>query len=129
MNSLNKNIGKRIRDIRKSRDISIEKMAESLKVSYSTYQRIESGETNSWVTYLERISNILNVEIEEIVLDKGKIEQNNTDQKGGVAVAQNLGTINNLSEKLIEQYEIRLKEKDTTITLLNNTINEFKTKK
>ncbi len=49
---LNKNIGKRIREIRKSKDISIEKMAENLKVSYSTYQRIESGETNSWVSYL-----------------------------------------------------------------------------
>lgn len=46
-----------------------------------------------------------------------------------MAVTQNLGTINNLSEKLIEQYEIRLKEKDETITLLNNQINNLNNKK
>ena len=34
--------------------------------------------------------------------------QNNNEQKGGVVV--NLGTINNLSEKLIEQYEERIKD-------------------
>jgi transcriptional regulator with XRE-family HTH domain len=129
MNMLNKNIGKRIREIRKSKDISIEKMAENLKVSYSTYQRIESGETNSWVSYLDTISSILEVEIEDIVLGKESIEQNNNHQNGGVAVTQNLGTINNLSEKLIEQYEIRLKEKDETITLLNNQINNLNNKK
>lgn len=77
MNMLNKNIGKRIREIRKSKDISIEKMAENLKVSYSTYQRIELGETNSWVSYLDTISSILEVEIEDIVLGKESIEQNN----------------------------------------------------
>jgi hypothetical protein len=40
---------------------------------------------------------------------------NNNDQKGGLAVAQNLGTINNLSEKLIEQFEERIKELKQTI--------------
>ena len=34
--------------------------------------------------------------------------QNNNEQKGGVVVI--LGTINNLSEKLIEQYEERIKD-------------------
>lgn len=126
MNNLNINIGKRIRDIRKSKDISIEKMAESLKVSYSTYQRIEAGETNSWVAYLEPISSILNVDVDDIVLAREKIEQNNTNQKGGVAIAQNSGTINYLSEKLIEQYEIRLKEKDEIINKLKENIGKNK---
>ena len=126
MNNLNINIGKRIRDIRKSKDISIEKMAESLKVSYSTYQRIEAGETNSWVVYLEPISSILNVDVDDIVLAREKIEQNNTNQKGGVAIAQNSGTINYLSEKLIEQYEIRLKEKDEIINKLKENIGKNK---
>jgi hypothetical protein len=55
------------------------------------------------------------------VLDKNFLDllpsecfQNNTKQKGGISVI-NLGTFNNLSEKLIEQYEIRLKEKDEII--------------
>jgi hypothetical protein len=51
-----------------------------------------------------------------IILDKSFLDllpsecfvQNNNEQKGGVVVI--LGTINNLSEKLIEQYEERIKD-------------------
>ncbi len=120
MTELNKNIGKRIREIRKDKNISIEKMAEKLNVSYSTYQRIETGETNSWANHLETISNVLDVPIEEIVVGKEQIIQNNSEQKGGVAL--NLGTINTLSEKLIEQFEIRIEDKEQTIMSLKKEI-------
>lgn len=122
MTELNKNIGKRIREIRKDKNISIEKMAENLNVSYSTYQRIETGETNSWANHLETISSILDVPIEEIVVGKEQIIQNNTEQKGGVAITQNLGTINTLSEKLIEQFELRIEDKEQTIMSLKKEI-------
>jgi hypothetical protein len=50
--------------------------------------------------------------------------QNNKDQNGGIGV--NLGTINQLSEKLIEQYEARLKEKEEKIKELEAIIKAFK---
>lgn len=126
MTGLNKRIGKRIREIRKYKNISIEKMAENLNVSYSTYQRIETGETSSWAFHLDNLSKTLNVAIEEIVLDKELITQNNNDQLGGIAVTQNMGTINALSEKLIDQFELRIKEKDETIESQNKIINDLK---
>ncbi len=123
MTDLNRNIGKRIREIRKNKNISIEKMAENLNVSYSTYQRIETGETSSWASHLENISSLLDVAIEDIVLDKEQIIQNNNDQIGGVAL--NMGTINTLSEKLIEQFELRIKEKDVLILKQNEVIDKL----
>jgi transcriptional regulator with XRE-family HTH domain len=128
MNNLNKSIGSRIRELRKKNDISMEKMAERLKISYSTYQRIETGETNSWATHLEEIASVFDVEMEEIVLDKEKITQHNTDQKGGVAISQNLGTINTLSEKVIELYESKLQDKDIIIEQLKQEMEKLKAK-
>ena len=40
---------------------------------------------------------------------------NNAKKNEGGVVGNNFGTINNLSDKLIEQYELRLKEKDIII--------------
>ena len=126
MSDLNKNIGSRIREFRRNKNISIEKMAENLNVSYSTYQRIELGETCSWANYLASISSLLDVGIEDIILDKDQVIQNNKDQVGGIAVSQNMGTINMISEKLIEQFELRIKEKDDIIAIQNKSINDLK---
>lgn len=49
----------------------------------------------------------------------------NNDQKGGIALAYQ-STINQLSEKLIEQYEERLKEKDIRIAEKDEIIKNLK---
>ena len=126
MVDLNKNIGSRIREFRRNKNISIEKMAENLNVSYSTYQRIETGETSSWVSHLESISNLLSVSVEEIVLDKDRIMENNNDQDCEVAIAQNIEIINILCKKIIEQFELRIKEKDEIIANQKINISDLK---
>lgn len=50
--------------------------------------------------------------------------QHNKHQKGGVGI--NLGTFNNLSEKLIEQYELRILDKDRIINFLEDEIKKIK---
>lgn len=93
-------------------------MAEKLNISYSTYQRIENGETNSWATHLEKISSLLEVSFEEIVIDKEKFIQINNEQSTGYFKSDII--INNLSERLIEQYEERIKELKETIAELKS---------
>jgi transcriptional regulator with XRE-family HTH domain len=97
-------------------------MAENLIVSLSTYQRIESGETNSWALHLEDISKTLGVSIEEIILDKEKyiqiVKEQSTGYNGEII-------INNLSEKVIELYEKRLEDKDFIIQSQAKRINEL----
>lgn len=126
MSTANKTIGKRIRNARKAKDLSIEKMAENLDVSYSTYQRIENGETNSWALHLDSICEILEIPLEEVVLGKEKYIQIVKEQSTATITGEVV--VNNLSEKVFELYENRLKDKDAIIEIQKNTIQELKEK-
>ena len=94
--------------------MSQELVTDYLHLSQSAYARMESGDSHSWASHIDKICEIFEITPEELVKNDS-ILQNNTNQKGGVAINQNLGTINNLSEKLIEQYEERIKELKQTI--------------
>ncbi len=50
---MNTSISKRIRSYIEERGFSQEELAEKLHISRSTYQRIENGETNSWIILLK----------------------------------------------------------------------------
>ncbi|MCT2409049.1 helix-turn-helix domain-containing protein [Chryseobacterium antibioticum] len=114
---MNTTIGKRIRKYREEKGISQEELAEKLHISRSTYQRIENGETNSWVNHIENICTSLDVNMEDILKpEEGYVQVNNNtdssnssnDNASGIIQSQ---TINyNTPEKLIEQYEERIKE-------------------
>ncbi|AZB23756.1 XRE family transcriptional regulator [Chryseobacterium bernardetii] len=113
--AVNTTIGKRIRKYREEKSLSQEELAEKLHISRSTYQRIENGETNSWINHIENICTTLDVSMEDILKpEEGytQINSNNTEQTNdnGGGVIQNQTNNYNTSEKLIEQYEERIKE-------------------
>lgn len=87
-------------------------MAEKLHISQSAYARIESGESGSWIHHIEKLSEIFDMKPENFLSDETN-NFSNLDQLGGFAF-QNVGTITTinsfLSEKLVEQYEERIKE-------------------
>lgn len=118
MNTL---VGKKIRTLRKQKGLSQEQVADHLHISQSTYARIESGESCSWANYITPISDLFGIPPEELLKNEivrvDKIETNN-------GAIYNTGIINQLSEKLIEQYEQRLKEKDIIISLLKSQKNK-----
>lgn len=115
-------VGKKIQALRKQKRLSQEQVADYIKVSQPVYTRIENGIGTSWAIYINNICNFFDITPEELVENKTKVIQENIDQKGGVAVNQNLGTIE-LSDKLIEQYERRLQEKDELIELFKRNSN------
>ena len=107
------NVAEKIKRLRKSKGFSQDDMAEKMHISQSAYARIENGESHSWAAHIEKLSDILEVKPEDFLTDEtNNLEQENTDQKGGMAFqfVGTINTINNLSEKLIEQYEERIKE-------------------
>ncbi|WP_144283557.1 helix-turn-helix domain-containing protein [Chryseobacterium echinoideorum] len=107
------NVAEKIKRLRKSKGYSQDDMAERMHISQSAYARIENGESHSWAAHIEKLSEILEVKPEDFLTDEtNNLEQENTDQKGGMAFqfVGTINTINNLSEKLIEQYEERIKE-------------------
>lgn len=107
------NVAEKIKRLRKSKGLSQDDMAERLHISQSAYARIETGESHSWAAHIEKLSEILEIKPEDFLTDEtNNLEQENTDQKGGMAFqfVGTINTINNLSEKLIEQYEERIAE-------------------
>lgn len=111
---MNTTIGKRIRKYREEKSLSQEELAEKLHISRSTYQRIENGETNSWINHIENICTTLDVSMEDILKpEEGYVQMNNNNDSSndnGSGVIQNQTINYHTSEKLIEQYEERIKE-------------------
>ncbi|MDR3025260.1 helix-turn-helix transcriptional regulator [Chryseobacterium sp.] len=111
---MNTTIGKRIRKHREEKGISQEDLAEKLHISRSTYQRIENGETNSWVNHIQNICTSLDVSMEDILKPEEAALQINTHNEStndnSSGIIQNQTNNYNTSEKLIEQYEERIRE-------------------
>jgi DNA-binding helix-turn-helix protein len=122
---MNEIVGEKIKNLRKSRNLSQEEVAEFIHVSQSTYARIESGASNSWAGYILPLCELFGIQPEELLkTDHIVINNNNTScQYSGGYV------INQLSDKLIEQYEKRFAEKDTLISYLQKELEELKTQR
>jgi transcriptional regulator with XRE-family HTH domain len=110
-----KNITSKIRNARNSKGFSQEYMAETLGISQRQYGRLENGESQMNLQYLEKISNELDIRLEDLFTNE--ITQENHNQSGGLANSGHI-IVNEFSEKLIEQYERRLIEKNDQISLL-----------
>lgn len=107
--NMNALIGKKLQTLRKERGFSQEQIADKLHISQSAYARIESGESHSWANHIQKICETYEITPEELVSNESIVINHN--QQGGGGYIQ----INQLSEKLIQQYEERIKEKDEII--------------
>jgi DNA-binding helix-turn-helix protein len=98
-------LGKKLKQVRLNKNLSQDFMAEMLEVSQKTYSNFENNKTKPDFSQIEKISKILDVSILEFLEDTEKYNfyQNNTGTNNGFVV-------NNFSEKLIEQYELRIKK-------------------
>ncbi|MAC95058.1 MAG: transcriptional regulator [Flavobacteriales bacterium] len=119
-------VGQRIKTLRERRGHSQEEVADSIHVSRATYERMENGKSNSWASHLEQLSSFFEVSPEYFVQDEEKSVQNNENPSGGMQLQNNgtIKTLNTLSEIIIEQYELRLQEKDKIISLLEEKLKE-----
>ena len=120
---MNKSVGKKLKELRKSKGIPIEDILKQLNVSKSTYDRMERGETASWISKIKPICDLYQIEPEELLLSEDKYVLINTKQKGD-STTLNEDIINNLSEKVIDLYERMLLEKDKKIEALENRLHQ-----
>jgi transcriptional regulator with XRE-family HTH domain len=111
-------IGNKLKSLRIEKGFETIMMADRLGISDTTYRRYERNESTPDLNMLEKIAKALDKNIFDLLPET--INYSNVKQKGGVAFAYN-STINQLSEKLIEQYELRIKEKNDMIALLKET--------
>lgn len=111
---MNISVGKKLKELRKSRGLTLEEICEQLSISPSTYTRMEKGETATWTSLIDKICDIYKIEPEELLLSEEKYVLINNNQNGGSTTLTG-NIINNLSEKVIELYERMLVEKDKKI--------------
>ncbi len=118
-------IGNKLRGFRVEKGLTTVTMAEQLGVSEPTYRRYENDKSFPDITMVDKIAKVLGKNFLELLPD-GIIFTNN-DQKGGIALAYQ-STINQISEKLVEQYEERIKELKEALTESRQIISELKNK-
>lgn len=112
-------IGTKIRKLRIQNKLSQPELASKLNISQTALSEIESGKTKK-VDFLlmDKVCNVFEVNFDYFLEDKKVFKiKNNT----GVAVGDN-AIINTISEKLIEQYEMRIAEKDDIIKELKKLL-------
>ena len=118
------NIGNKLRTLRTAKGYETVDMAEKLGISISTYGRYERNETVPDLNMLEKIAKEYEISLADLLTDDKIILS--SEQKNGTS--NNALMLNQLSDKLIEQYEIRIREKDETINQLNSKIKNLKNK-
>lgn len=121
---MNKLVGGKLKSLRKSKGFSLEEVIQKLNISKSTYDRMEKGETSSWITKIESICNLYEIEPEELFLSEEKYALINRQQTDKTMS----NTVINLSKKTIELYEKLLYEKNKRIVDLEHKLKN-KTKK
>src|SRR5690606_29346332 len=99
-------------------------LAEELGISETTYRRYERNESTPDLEILQKIANFYQMDIVELLSDD-KYVFNQHNKKGD----NNGLVINQLSEKLIQQYEERIRELKEINTDLKQTISELKNNK
>ncbi|GAA5085228.1 hypothetical protein GCM10023210_05840 [Chryseobacterium ginsengisoli] len=114
-------IGQKLKGMRIEKGFSTIEIAEKLDISESTYRRYEADKSFPDVFVLDKIAKIYDKDLTDLLPEGMTIINNNSGEH-----ANNAGYVMNqfLSEKLIQQYEERIKEKDEQIALLKSLLDK-----
>ncbi|WP_419495445.1 helix-turn-helix domain-containing protein [Chryseobacterium bernardetii] len=114
-------LGEKLKKARINKNFTQECLAEVLNVSQKTYSNFENDKSKPGFYQVEELAKILDVSVLDFLSgDSITVNQNNNNE---VAIAQNYAEIN-VSEKLIEQYEKRFKDKDAEIAYLRQLLDK-----
>jgi transcriptional regulator with XRE-family HTH domain len=110
----------KVRFFREQKKVSQEFVSTLLNIEQSQFSRRESGQIPFSINELEKLSELFDVEISEFFKEKTVIFTSN-NQSGG-----SFGQYVSVPDRLIEQYEMRLKEKEEMIDILKEQIKQLK---
>ena len=100
---MNKAVGEKLKELRKSRGIELENILQELKISESTYFRMEKGETATWTSKIDQICKLYEIEPEELLLSKEKYFKISDFEQSGSGTIN--GIVNNSYDKVSEFFE------------------------
>jgi transcriptional regulator with XRE-family HTH domain len=116
----NMNLHDKVKHLRESKRLSQDNVAFELGLNQSQYSRRETGNIHFTADELNKLSKLLEVSMDDLFSDDSVVFNNN-NQRGGY-FGQNI----EIPTQLVEQYELRLKEKDQLISSLKENIELLK---
>lgn len=121
-------LGTKLRALRTERNLSQTQVAMELDISQTAYCKWESDQTKPGIDNLLKISEFYEKDIYDLVREEnGDSIYNNT--LGDASAISKVTTINNyISDKLVEQYEARIKELQERNQELKDQIEFWKSK-
>ncbi|PTT68125.1 MULTISPECIES: helix-turn-helix domain-containing protein [unclassified Chryseobacterium] len=121
-------LGTKLRALRTERNLSQTQVAMELDISQTAYCKWESDQTKPGIDNLLKISEFYEKDIYDLVREEnGDSIYNNT--LGDASAISKVTTINNyISDKLVEQYEERIKELQERNQELKDQIEFWKSK-
>jgi transcriptional regulator with XRE-family HTH domain len=115
------NVIENIRTVRKHKGISHEAMAVNLGISQTAYTKIERGETKLTVDRLQKIADILEVKLGDLLeLEPQSFHQEIHDNNSVTAISHQ--KVENLYQENREVYEKLIATKDEQIALLKKML-------
>jgi transcriptional regulator with XRE-family HTH domain len=113
-------VTEKIRSMRKSRNWTQEEMAEKLNMCVNAYAKIERGETNALNPKLEKIAQLLGVELLELISVDRNVYFANDNWSNNI-----IGSSNELTFE-IQKLQMTITHKDEMIEQLRNEIGLLK---
>lgn len=111
-------LGEKLKKARINKNFTQEYLAEVLNVSQKTYSNFENDKSKPDFSQVEHIAKALEVSVLDFLSgDNITINSTNGDHSGFIYQTQ-------LPEKLIEQYEKRLQDKDAEIAYLRQLLDK-----
>ena len=108
---MNKIVGNKLKQLRKSKNLSQEQVADYLCISQSAYARMERGESTSWAGHFNRICEVFEISPEELVTKKTEIFLESS-QVNEIAMFL-------VYRQIIKEYELQIEDLKTIIKHLN----------
>ncbi|OXA71945.1 hypothetical protein B0A67_09775 [Flavobacterium aquidurense] len=111
---MNTIIGNKLKELRRSKNLSQEQVADFLHISLSAYSRMERGESTSWASHFNKICEVFEIAPEDLVRKESKFSLN------GNLIKEPFEEIKTLSgyKKIIKEYELKIE--DLKIIISNN---------
>lgn len=122
-------LGTKLYELRQKKNLSQAQVALELDISQAAYGKWESDLSKPGIDNLLKISNFYETDIYELLLDSSgdSFSNNSFDSSSNSSnyISKQISTINNyFSEKLEQQYEERLKQKDEEIAFLKSLLDK-----
>lgn len=104
---MNTIIGNKLKELRRSKNLSQEQVADFLHISLSAYSRMERGESTSWANHFNKICEIFEITPEDLVRKESKssLRENLVSEERWTEVA-----MLSVYRKIIKRYELQIED-------------------